>query len=88
MKTIPEQIEVMQAFDAGADIEITSPTGAYIFNWQDYDYDIIRKPIEGWAWANDNESYARALCSSEERCRAMFENTSTSGRPVFMREVT
>ena len=93
MKTIPEQIEVMQAYARGESIRSCPDDiscGRFNFNWQDYDYDIVRKPIEGWLWEYPDGSVGGNLFDSESE--AIKYHTSTHkfdiGRAVFMREVT
>ena len=56
MKTVEEQMVVMQAFVDGKTIKRTSNSTGYFFvfkkdnspkdfNWQDFDYDIVHEPI-------------------------------------------
>ena len=101
MKTILEQIEVMQAFDRGETIMAIhyglskivllqkSLDTIFYFNWREYDYDIVRKPIEGWLWEYPDGSVGGNLFDSESE--AITYHTSTHkfdiGRAVFMRQV-
>ena len=96
MKTIAEQIEVMQAYERGEKIQCESNRMCSLhskntfpilnFNWFDNDYNIVRKPIEGWVWAYPHGTSGREIYSTEAAAKAMYP--CASGQPVFMREVT
>ena len=97
MKSILKQIEVMQAYHRGETIrgeEVNGPLkfitkndgvcGLAYFNWRDYDYDILRKPIEGWVWACEDGHVSNYLYLTEAHAR---KHEVLDGRPVLMRQV-
>jgi hypothetical protein len=70
MKTVEEQIKVMQAYISGKTIKLAawgnpenilefnkeeSPMAD--FNWADYDYDIVQEPITYYVLIDENEEY-------------------------------
>jgi hypothetical protein len=93
MKTTAEMIEVMQAFERGEAVEICDDVKPYWYpshrpawDWQQFDYRIKPKLIEGWVNAYDDGSLMGLHKSREEA------NEGSSGlhriRCVKVREVS
>jgi len=82
MKTVEEQMVVMQAFVDGKTIKRTSNSTGYFFvfkkgnspkdfNWQDFDYDIVEEPIVRYGVIAEG-SFTRCYYDENEALAALI----------------
>ena len=92
MKSLKEQIEVMEAASSGAGIQCIAtfkasnwvyfPANELKFNWVDYDYRIKQEPLELWIDVYAEDRYEVA----SDKNRLLYENQPVK-KMVKMREV-